>query len=242
MEEIRIDIYSKENLLKCYRNELIPENVYVNKYGVEGLLQYRKNKNKRHPDSALTHNKTSWIANELYGFIPESQDTIFNCWSIIKIYDAVYRKSNTTRDSDSILSDIINEVEIISPKHLNEFNLLADRQHCIANFMPAPRGFNGYVNHPGKGEYYQDNDFPDIYYKRAKIEFPSMYSWINENMEKCSLESFSEQITPWENGRANFTSMIEKPTEDQVYEIVKKMNGLLSERAEHLIERKYNRK
>lgn len=243
MEKIKIDISIKENLLKCYRNELVPENPYVDKYGVEGLLQYRKNQNKRHPDSALTNDRTSWIAKELYGIDtdsqdPESQDTIFNCWSIIKIYDAVYRNSNTTRDSNCILSDIRNRIEVISPEHIDEFNLLADRQHCIANFMPAPKGFNGYRNHPGKGEYYKDNDFPDIYYKRAKDAFPDMYNWINENKERYSLELFSIQITPWENGKANFTRMLKKPTKDQIYEIVKKMNSLLSERADNLLKRK----
>lgn len=238
MEKIIIDISSKENLLKCYRNELVPENPYVDKYGVEGILQYRKNQNKRHPDSALTNDRTSWIANELYGIVPDSQDTIFNCWSIIKIYDAVYRNSNTTRDSNCILSDISKGMEVISSEHIDEFNLLADRQHCIANFMPAPRGFNGYKNHPGKGEYCKDNDLPDIYYKRAKVEFPSMYNWINKNMERYSLELFSMQITPWENRKANFESMLKKPTNDQIYEIVKKMNSLLSERANNLLVRK----
>ncbi len=246
MEKISIDISSKEALLKCCRNELVPENPTVDKNGVEGLLEYRKNykMNKRHPDSALSNGRTSWISSELYGIVPDSQDTIFNCWSLIKIYDAVYRNSNKTRDSECVLSDIINGIEVIDSNHIDEFNLLADRHHCIANFMPAPKGFNGFTNkygkHPGKGDYNKDNDFPDIYYKRAKVEFPDMYDWINEHMEDYSLELFAVEITPWENGRANFQRMLEKPTTEQLYEIAKKMNALLSDRAERLIERKHS--
>lgn len=100
MENNTIKLCRKEDLLKCYRNELVPENPCVNEYGVLGLLQYRKNKNKRHPDSAITNSNTFWIAKELYGLVPDSQDTIFNCWAMIKIYDAVHRNSNTTKDDE----------------------------------------------------------------------------------------------------------------------------------------------
>ena len=242
MEKIIINIDRKEDLLKCYRNELVPENPCVNEYGVKGLLVYRRNQNKRHPDSSITNSSTSWIAEKLYGLVPDSQDTIFNCWAMIKIYDAVHQNLSVTRNSDSILDDMKKGIEIISPEYISEFDLLAERQHCIANFMPAPKGFNGWKNrygyNPGKGEYSQDNDFPDVYYKRAKVEFPSMYQWINEHMMQYSLELFAEQITPWENGKANYKNMLEKPTEKQLYEIVKTMNRLLSDRAENLLKRK----
>lgn len=241
MEHICVNISCKESLLQCYRNELVPENPQVNDYGVKGLLQYRKNKNIRHPDSALTYSKTKWISEKLYGSIPESQDTIFNCWAILKIYDAVHRKSNYTRDSNSILSDMEKDIEVILPEHLKEFDLLAERQHCIANFMPAPHGFNGWKNkygyHPGKGEYGKDNDFPDIYYKRAKIQFPQMYKWLNEHMTEYSLELFEQEITPWQNGKANYNNMTKKTTENELYEIVKKMNILLCERAENILKK-----
>lgn len=234
-----IDISNKESLLKCYRNELVPENPKVDEYGVKGLLLYRKNNNKRHPDSALSYSETKWIAQKLYGEIPDSQDTIFNCWNLIKIYDAIHSGLNITRDSDTILLRIESGEEIIKPEHLAEINLLADRQHCIANFMPAPKGFNGWKNsysyHPGKGEYYKDNDFPDIYYKRAKKEFPQMYTWINANMKKYSLQLFDSQITPWENRKANFKSMGDKPSEELLFTIAQEMNRLLCERAENLI-------
>lgn len=242
MERIDIDISTKESLLKCYRNELVPENPSVNEYGVKGLLQYRKNIKKRHPDSSLTNGRTNWISEKLYGYVPKSQDTIFNCWSILKIYDAVHKKSITTRDCESILSDMENGEEIIQQKYREEFDLLAERQHCIANFMPAPRTFNGWKSHPGKGDYDQDNDFPDIYYKRAEKQFPEMYKWINEHREEYSLELFEKQITPWKNGEANFQRMTKKPSEKQLYEIVKTMNDLLCERAENLLLRRKNSK
>ena len=90
--------------------------------------------------------------------------------------------------------------------------------------MPAPKGFNGWKNRYG--------------YNPGKVEFPSMYQWINEHMRQYSLELFAEQITPWENGKANYKNMLEKPTEKQLYEIVKTMNRLLSDRAENLLKRK----
>ena len=43
-------IENREDLLVCRRNELVPENPPVLKNGIEGLLEYRINKNKRHPD------------------------------------------------------------------------------------------------------------------------------------------------------------------------------------------------
>mgnify|MGYP003506673708 CR=1 FL=1 len=236
-----IDISNKESLLRCYRNELVHENLKVVDTGVRGLLQYRKNQNKRHPDTSLSNSETCWIAQKLYGIIPESQDTIFNCWNLVKIYDAIHSGSNVTRDSNAILVSIENGKEIIKHEHIVEFNKLANRQHCIANFMPAPKEFNGWNNdygtHPGKGEYYKDNDFPDIYYQRAKEEFPDMFSWINSHMEEYCLQLFKAQITPWTNGNANFKTFSKRPTEDEVYAVVVTMNKLLDERAERLLKK-----
>ncbi|MBR5974273.1 MAG: hypothetical protein IK020_03725 [Clostridiales bacterium] len=234
---IDVDISCKEALLTCYRNELVPENTKINQSGIHGLLLYRKysDSSGRHPDTALTHPETNWISKKLFGFIPESQDTIFNCWSILKIYDAVHNGQNKTRSSDDVLESLEAGEEIIKPEHRAEFDLLADRQHSIANFMPASRGFNGYRGHPGKGDYSDDNDFPDIYYERAETEFPDMYKWIKDHMDDYSLQLFAERITPWKNGEANFGKMVVKPDEELLFEIAKKMNRLLSDRAENLI-------
>ena len=43
-------ITNKDELLICRRNELVPENPQVQRTGIEGLLEYRLNENKRHPD------------------------------------------------------------------------------------------------------------------------------------------------------------------------------------------------
>ena len=43
-------IMNKDELLICRRNELVPENPPVLKNGIEGLLEYRLNRNRRHPD------------------------------------------------------------------------------------------------------------------------------------------------------------------------------------------------
>ena len=56
-------------------------------------------------------------------------------------------------------------------------------------------------------------------------------------MELYSLEVFKEKITPWENGKANFRTMKTKPTEGELFNIAKRMNELLEERAKNLIKR-----
>lgn len=229
------EINKYEDLLVCSRNELVPENPYVKEDGIEGLLIYRCMERKRHPDTSLTYFKTNWISKKLYARIPESQDTIFNCWSLIKIYDAIHSGNGQTRTDEAILNSIKSGDEIIKHEHKEIFNILADRQHCIANFMPAPKGFNSCKNkygyHPGKGEYKRDNDFPDIYYSRAKKEFPEMYLWINDNMEKYSLQIFREKITSWKDRQAHFQGMKNKPNEETVFKIADKMCTLLELRA-----------
>lgn len=240
-DKMLLAINKYEDLLECRRNELVPKNQFVKENGVEGLITYRCMKNGIHPDSLLTNPATYWISKKLYKIIPDSQDTIFNCWSLIKIYDAVHSGNLNTRDDEAILKSIKSGDEIIKQEHKETFNILADRQHCIANFMPAPKGFNGwknkFKNHPGKGEYTRDNDFPDIYYLRAEKEFPEMYKWINCNLERYSLQVFHEKITPWKDKEAHFQGMKTKPSEDTIFQIAKTMNTLLEFRAETIFKK-----
>lgn len=231
-----VDIFSCEGLLKCYRNELVPENPNISDNGVRGLLLYRLKCGKgRHPDSCLTNENTQWISLKLYETIPESQDTIFNAWSLIKIYDAIHYGIGKTRDVRFILDSIDKGESIFLPEHKEEFDKLADRHHCVANFMPAPKGFNGSCFYHGKGEYNYDNDFPDVYYKRAEREFPRMFKWINDNMDKYCLQLFRGEITGWENRKANYQKLKDNISERGVYEIAFRMNKLLEERASSLL-------
>ena len=80
---------------------------------------------------------------------------------------------------------------------------LSDYHHSLANLMPAPVGFNGSKSHDGKGRYNRDNDMPDIYYKRSEKDFSQIYQWINENMERYSLQVFREFESYCEDGHAN---------------------------------------
>lgn len=233
-----VDIFSCEGLLKCYRNELVPENPNIPDTGVRGLLLYRlKCRQGRHPDSCLTNKDTQWISLKLYGTIPESQDTIFNAWSLIKIYDAIHYGIGQTRSDRLIFDSLDKGEEIFLPEHKEEFDKLADRHHCVANFMPAPKGFNGYGDHHGKGDYDYDNDFPDVYYKRAEKEFPPMFEWINDNMDKYCLQLFQSEITGWENRKANYKNLKDNISEMDVYKIAVKMNKLLDERASRLLKK-----
>ena len=233
-----VDISSCEGLLKCYRNELVPENPNIPDNGVRGLLLYRLKCGKgRHPDSCLTNENTKWISLKLYGAISESQDTIFNAWSLIKIYDAIHYGIGKTRDDRSVFNSIDKGEDVFLPEHKEEFDKLADRQHCIANFMPAPKGFNGFGSYHGKGEYDCDNDFPDVYYKRAKKEFPQMYKWINDNMDNYCLQLFQSEITGWENHKAYYQKLKDNISEKDIYEIAVRMNKLLEERASGLLKK-----
>ena len=226
-----------EDLLRCARNILVPENPQIAESGVKGLLCYRCNKNQRHPDSALTYKDTKWISVQLYGSVPESQDTIFNCWSMIKLYDATYR-GNETRCDSAILASLEKGEQVFALDHQKTFDILADMQHSIANIMPAPKGFNGWTNklenHPGKGDYDRDNDFPDIYYLRAKEDFPMMHKWINDHMVEYSLQCFTEFKTPWKDRHANYRNMNPKPTTEEVERVARDMIEQIRNRAELL--------
>ncbi|MCR4674841.1 MAG: hypothetical protein K5675_07510 [Lachnospiraceae bacterium] len=205
----------KDDLLLCKRNEFVPENPTVEERGIVGLLRYRTNKNKMHPDSIyqgydeLTHkyfgkSKTAEYFEELYGVNPfeiGSSDTIFNCWSFLKrfLLGVVEGKSITEENVIQNIDAVFEGYSSIRTK----LDRLADYHHSLANFMPAPVGFNGNRSHDGKGNYFRDNDMPDVYYKRAEADFPEMYQWINDYVEEYSLQFFNEFESYLIDGKAN---------------------------------------
>ncbi len=208
-------IENKDELLVCRRNELVPENPQVQKNGIEGFLEYRLNKNVRHPDCIyqrydetehkyIGRSKTAEYFEILYGVDPfetGSSDTIFNCWSFLSRFIRGMSRERRADEEYALenLDEIFDGFEDIRRK----LDKLADYHHCLANLMPAPVGFNGSRSHDGKGRYNRDNDMPDIYYKRAEKDFPQMYRWINENMEDYSLQIFREYESYCEDGHAN---------------------------------------
>lgn len=209
---------SKEDFLVCLRNELVPENPQT-VFGVCGLLEYRINgaekMNKRHPDSLFegydVKNKryygvsvTAKCFRDIYKINPfeeGSSDTIFNCWSYLSMFARGRLKKNYVSEVE--VKEKLDYIFCGYEELKMLFDKLADYQHSMANLMPAPRGFNGSSSHDGKGQYDRDNDMPDIYYKRAVYDFPSIYNWINENMEKYALRFFKEYISGFYDGEAN---------------------------------------
>lgn len=210
-----LELKDTNDFLKCVRNELVPKNKKTSN-GLIGLLEYRLNENVNHPDNMYdSYNEklkryeggsiTAKLFKKIYGCVEESSDTIFNCWNYFSMFargklDVFYISPQRAIDR---LDDIFkgdDELRIL-------FDKFADLHHSMANFMPAPRGYNGYsfknYTHDGKGNYDRDNDFPDIYYKRAENDFPYIYSWINKNKKKYSLEFFEEYKSPWKDGIAN---------------------------------------
>ncbi|MCR4989531.1 MAG: hypothetical protein K6A38_01525 [Lachnospiraceae bacterium] len=208
-------IMNKDELLICRRNELVPENPQVEKTGIEGLLEYRLNDNLRHPDCIfqkydeiehkyIGRSKTADYFEILYDIDPfevGSSDTIFNCWSFLSRFIKGMSRDQRANEEYAMknLDEIFDGYEGIRKK----LDKLADYHHSLANLMPAPVGFNGSKSHDGKGRYNRDNDMPDIYYKRAETDFPQMYHWINNNMEKYSLQIFKEYESCCEDGQAN---------------------------------------
>ncbi len=208
-------IMNKDELLICRRNELVPENPPVLKNGIEGLLEYRINRNKRHPDRIYQgydetehkffgKSKTAEFFETLYGIDPfeiGSSDTIFNCWPFLSRFIKGMSREGCTNEEYILanLDEIFDGYEKIRRK----LDKLADYHHCLANLMPAPVGFNGSRSHDGKGNYLRDNDMPDIYYKRAEKDFPQMYQWINDHMEDYSLQIFKEYESYCTDGHAN---------------------------------------
>ena len=208
-------IRNKDELLICRRNELVPENPRVQRNGIEGLLEYRLNDNRRHPNCIYQRydetehkccgkSRTAEYFETLYGIDPfeiGSSDTIFNCWSFLSRF--IRGMSRECRADEEYvlenLDEIFDEYEDIRRK----LDKLADYHHCLANLMPAPVGFNGTRTHDGKGNYTRDNDMPDIYYKRSEKDFPQMYQWINENMEAFSLQIFREYESYCEDVHSN---------------------------------------
>ena len=219
-------IMNKDELLICRRNELVPENSPVLKSGIEGLLEYRINRNRRHPDCIYQgydeaehkyfgKSKTAEYFELLYRIDPfeiGSSDTIFNCWSFLSRFIKGMSRERCTNEEYALanLDEIFDGYEGIRRK----LDKLADYHHCLANLMPAPVGFNGSRSHDGKGNYLRDNDMPDIYYKRAEKDFPQMYQWINDHMEDHSLQIFKEYESYCSDGHAN------APVSDDPVELV----------------------
>ena len=209
---------TKDDFLKCVRNELVPENPKTSE-GLVGLLEYRINasegRNKRHPDSLYEgydekkgkyygKSITSECFNEIYGidpFLEGSSDTIFNCWSYISIF--VRGRLNKRYINEKNILENLNTIFYGYENVRFLLDKLANYQHSMANLMPAPIGFNGSKSHDGKGNYKKDNDMPDIYYLRAKYDFPEMYKWINDKMELYKLSFFRDYESGFSDGVAN---------------------------------------
>ncbi len=225
-EQPIIHLDTPRDFLKCIRNELRPDNVET-KYGLLGLIQFKLDKeSKGDPDSMyISYNQkngcyegesyTAKLFKEIYGQTEDRSDTIFNCWSFFRMFkeartikfSKMWLDQNRNPIFENVGSDSVQgNLKILFSGYEDIFGLLnelADLHHCLANMMPAPIGYNGHDEKDGKGNCKKDNDMPDIYYKRAKDDFPDHYKWIQDNMENYCLQFFEEYTSPWKNGCAN---------------------------------------
>jgi len=244
--KLNITLDSKEDFVKCLRNELVEENPKTG-YGIKGYLEYRKNKNVRHPDDMYEKypGKPSLAAElfqKIYGRKEPRSDTIFNCWSYFRMFVKwrLELNDNEVPEIDIILSELSNIFHGYDEiKQL--FDKLADLHHSLANFMPAPVGYGGgRKRHDGKGNFSRDNDMPDVYYKRAEKDFPEMYKWINDNMERYSLEFFKEYKTQWSDGYSTKINSDDKKL-TSFCNSIKDAIGCIESRADRLYCRMLNR-
>lgn len=232
-QQLSIQLKTPRDFLKCVRRELRTENAFTQygmlgflQYKLSGKTvdpdsMYYFSQGKGYYEQKTP---TALIFEKIYGNIEASSDTIFNCWSFFRMfYEARTQKGYMYLDDEHnpIFGNIGENklrggLDVLFQGYediLDLLNEFADLHHSLANMIPAPKGFNGYsytnkysgetVNFDGKGNYYRDNDIPDIYFKRAKTDFPKIYQWIIANKEKYCLDFFEEYISPWVDEGAN---------------------------------------
>lgn len=247
-----IQISTRDDILKCVRNDLVPENQETC-FGIEGLLQYRIMDKKRHVDSI--YEGYDEIKHKYYGrsitaecfdkiydsdpFSEGSSDTIFNCWSFLNrfIRGRMNKRWVSEREALKKLNSIFDGYEELK----SLLDKLADYHHCLANLMPAPVGFNGSMSHDGKGAFDRDNDMPDLYYQRAKTDFPKMFLWVNQNMDRYCLDFFTEFNSNLVDRYASNPMNIDNNDEIKQFEssiesaikCIEKRANLLSQRIQH---------
>lgn len=232
-QHLSINLNTPRDFFKCVRRELRSENAFtqygllgflqykISKKTMDPDSMYYYNHEKGYYEEKTP---TAFIFEKIYGNIEASSDTIFNCWRFFRMfYDA--RTQNGYMYLDNALNPVFENIgegrlrgglDVLFQGYEEVFDLLnefADLHHSLANMMPAPKGFNGYsytnkysgetVNFDGKGNYFRDNDMPDIYFKRAKSDFPDIYQWIFDNKEKYCLDFFEEYKSPWVDRGAN---------------------------------------
>ncbi len=205
-----IEISCEADLCKCLRNELAPCNPHVAETGIEGLLEYRLAQNVRHPDSlyeGFDHQKGGYYGESylpkcfkalyhvdaIHDYGLGSTDTIFNAWSFIRYFSYGINGDCTEYYVHKNLDTIFSGHDEIR----SLLNKLSDLHHSLANFMPAPRGFNfvPQSNPAGKGSYENDNDMPDLFYLRVNNDDKGagrFSKWITENKEAFCLQFFDE--------------------------------------------------
>ena len=200
-------IENREDLLKCRRNELAPDNPGVYSRGIEGLMEYRLNDNKRNPLSLYRkyckeehkycgRSKTAEYFEELYGIDPfaiGSSDMIFDCWSFLsRFFRGMAREF---WPCEEVILDNLDFIFEGYEELRRKLDKLADYQYCLANLMPAPVGF-------------------------GKMDHTQKRRWIDENMEDLSLQVFCEYEPFCEDANAD------EPVTDDPVELIPFMRSV----------------
>lgn len=195
-------------LLICRRNELCPTNSPIKASGVEGLLEYEAlPDSKHHPDCLYEgyrkdegyygESQTRGYFDLIYGKNAkiERSDTVFNAWASYLKRLICGIDENCLKEPYDV-SEVMTVLSVWSSKNeenkviISLINTLSDYHHSLANFMPAPVGFNGTCWYDGKGRFDQDNDLPDLYYHRSATDFPKKRMWLDTHSEAYGLSFF----------------------------------------------------
>ena len=201
-------IDSRDDLLVCKRNEILPEALPFFSTGIEGLMKYDETSHKYHVNKEM-----AGYFELLYGTLEfENVVMIFDCRPYLsRFFRGMAREF---WPHEELISDNLDQIFDGYEDLRGKLDKLADYQHCLANLMPAPAGFAQSRMFDGKGNRNRDNDMPDIYYDRAKSDLPHMRQWIDDNMEKYSLQIFCEYESCCEDGSAD------EPVTDDPVELV----------------------
>ncbi|MFI3236604.1 MAG: hypothetical protein R3Y47_01095 [Lachnospiraceae bacterium] len=177
---------------------------------IELVLIYRSRKYLREIDSS-DYVKAFW--EELYEDIPERADTILNVVNPLKAF-SIYRLKQLGGNKYPFVQingnwRLKKELFRIILENLNGifngfselrelFERLSEIAYSLANFMPAPIGYNGTSVSFGKGSYHENNDYPFFYYMNLLDgKDDKSLKWLNSVWELYDIQELFEIRPPF---------------------------------------------
>ncbi|MDR0964330.1 MAG: hypothetical protein LBM60_06920 [Clostridium sp.] len=218
VKRMKVEFQSVYDLLKCRRGEITPAAFGLKERGMKGLLYYRLTQIEQSVEELTDSSNGKFFRlgeyfRQLYGSFDgtESQgETIFDCWSFLNRFLRGVTGHRWIREDEALLKldEYFQGYETLK----EDLDALADYEYSLANLMPTPPDFHahrvsdglgGVIEYDGKGNYRMDNQMPDLFYERARKNLPNAFAWLDENMERFSLQCFKVFKSYLQCGEAN---------------------------------------